>query len=190
MSRDLATDLLAAIQAGSLTPRLFYEGQFRNTGTLAVEYLRLWSGLGDITWNGYTWSGAGTLLALDGIEETTQNRSVGFKVSLAGLNSAILTIAIDADKSKYLPGTIWLAALDSTGVVIADPYLARSGLLNRVAWTDSGERCDITAEYEDENVEITQSDGRRYTPEDQAIDYPGDKGFDQVAELQDKVIQF
>ena len=187
MSRDLATDMLAAIQAGTLRPVLFYEGQFRNTVTLAVEYMRLWTGYGSISWDSHTWTGT-DLLAIEGIEETTQQRSVGFRIGLNGISSTVLTVALDADKSRNLPGTVWLGALDSTGAVIADPYLARTGFLSKVSWSDNGERCNISAEYEDENVALLVPFDRRYTPEDQAIDNPGDRGFDDVAQLQDKTI--
>jgi len=189
VSRDVATDMLAAIQAGTLRPVLFYEGQFRNTGTLAVEYMRLWTGYGTTTWNGQTWYGV-DIISVEGIEETTQKRSVGFRVALNGISSSVLAVALDADKSKYLLGKIWLGALNSSGAIIADPYLSREGKLNRVSWADNGEKCDISAEYEDENVTLLKPDDRRNTPEDQAIDHPGDRGFDQVAQLQDIVIAF
>lgn len=49
MSRGIPTDLMTALESGNFSPRLFYEGQFRNTGTMAVEYLRLWTGYGNIS---------------------------------------------------------------------------------------------------------------------------------------------
>jgi len=190
MSRALATDMLAAIQAGTLRPVLFYEGQFRNTGTLAVEYMRLWSGLGTKSWDGETWTGAGELLGVDGIEETVEARSVGFRVSLTGIASSVVAVALAADQSKNLYGTIWLAAINASDAVIADPFLSRKGKLNRATIDDAGETCNIVAEYEDENVDLLVPFDRRWTPEDQAIDYAGDSGFDQVAALQDLVVDF
>ncbi len=188
MSRDIAADLLADIQAGVSYPRLLYEGQFRNATTLAVEYLRLWSGQGELAWDGHTWYGTG-VLGIEGIEETTEKRSVGFKVRLNGIALANRAIALDADKSQNLPGTIWLAAENrATGLLKADPYLARSGWLNITRIADQGLTCTISAEYEDENVRLLVPDNRRYTTEDQAIDHPGDRGFEQVPELQDKLI--
>ena len=190
MSRDFQTAMLAAIEAGTLAPIIFYEGAFRNTGTLAVEYLRFWTGQGNLDWNGYTWTGAGSMLAIEGIEETSESRTTGFKVSLNGISSSILARALTADQSHYLSGAIWLGALAADGSVVADPGLARKGQLNGVSWEDAGETCTIIAEYEDENVKFLVPFNRRYTPQDQSIDHPGDTGFKQVAALQDKVIAF
>lgn len=191
MARDVATALLAAMQAATLRPRIFYEGQFRNPSTGLVEYLRFWSGLGTITWDGKTWTGAGNVLGVEGLEEKVADQSVGFKVSLNGLKTANLSVILDADQSHFLPGTIWLAAQEADGTITADPYLARSGLLNvaRIP-QDDGTTRSISAEYEDENAALTIPYNRRYTPEDQAIDDPTDRGFDMVAQLQDMVIAF
>lgn len=189
MSRALASAMLAAIQAGSLKPILIYEGQFRNTGTLLVEYMRLWSGVGDLSWDSNTWNGAGNLLNVSGIEESSENKSIGFSVSLNGLVMDNVAIALTADYSKNLPGKIWLGGLDSSGAVITDPYLSREGRLNNVDIDDSGPRVNIKASYEDENVGLLKPYNRRMTPEDLALDDPDDLGFEYVAGLQDKVIQ-
>lgn len=184
-SRDIATAMLAAIQAGTLRPVIFYEGQF-SSGTL-----RLWSGLGSKSWDGQTWIGTGSLLAIEGIEETTEARSVGFKISLSGLKTSNLALMLGAAAtSENLPGKIWFGAIDSSDAVIADPYLARAGKMNIPRFEDGAQSLTITVDYEDENVGLLIPLDRRYTPEDQAIDYTGDEGFNQVATLQDTVILF
>ena len=66
MSRDLTPDFAAALADRDLRPVIFFEGEFAS-GTV-----RLWSGLGEIGWAGQSWSGAGALLGLGAIEETSE----------------------------------------------------------------------------------------------------------------------
>lgn len=182
--RDIATDLLTAIESGQYRPIAFYEGQFRNTGTLAVEYMRLWTGYGDLSWDSHTWSGTG-IMSMEGIEETTDSRSVGFRVQLNGIQLDKLSIIFDADKSRYLPGTIWLGAMAADGSVIADPYLMREGFLDTAGFSDSAGSLILYAAYEDQNAALLKAYDLRYTTQSQALFYPGDPGFDQVPTLQD-----
>ena len=56
MSRDLTVAFAAALAEPQLRPVLFFEGQF------ASGWVRIWSGLGEVSWNGQIWSGAGSLV--------------------------------------------------------------------------------------------------------------------------------
>lgn len=181
MSRALAAAMLAQITAGSLRPILFYQGEF-TTGTL-----RLWSGIGTISWNGQLWTGAGTLGTVSAIEETSDIRAVGFQVSLSSQAAAILSLSLAAVRQGYL-GYVWLGALDVSGAVVADPFLAFSGRLDVPEIIDEGERATITISYESRLIDLDKTRERRYTHEDQQIDYPGDLGFEYVASLQDAQI--
>ena len=63
MSRDLTTAVANALADQSLRPVIFFEGQF------ATGWVRIWSGLGEVSWNGESWAGAGSLLGLGAIEK-------------------------------------------------------------------------------------------------------------------------
>jgi hypothetical protein len=58
-SRHLTTAMDAAIVAGKVRPVIFVEGSFHASGSPDEEFLRLWSGLGDFSWDSKTWTGAG-----------------------------------------------------------------------------------------------------------------------------------
>lgn len=189
MSRDLNADLLAEVTANSLRPVIFVDLELRNTVTLVTSHLYLWTGYGTVTWDGQSWIGAGTMLTVDGIEETADSGSVGFKVQLNGFKASNIALALGGNKSRYLPGIIYLAAVKSDGT-FTDGYLSRAGKLDRVEIDDQGQTCIITAYYEDENVALLKADDRRFTPEDQALIDADDIGFEQVAALQDMVIAF
>jgi len=183
--RDLTVGMAAAIAAGTVRPAILYEGVFVSGGV--DQYLRLWTGVGDLSWNGYTWTGGGQLLAISPIEEASEVRAVGFTVTLSGMPSALIANALtNARQGK--PGTLWLALFDSAGAVIADPYQLQGGRLDFTIIEDNGDTCTIGAQYESRLVDLERPRERRYTHEDQQLDYPGDLGFEYVASLQDKQI--
>lgn len=188
MARDLTVDLLAQLQAGTLKPVLFYKGEFDSGGSPA--YLRLWSGYGSIEWDSQTWEGSGNLLSVSGIEETVEGRSVGFQVRISGIKPENLAIALAADASQYRPAWVWIGAINSADALVDDPYLSRAGLLDTVDMDDAGETVSLIASYEDENAALLNPRLRRWTPEDQARTDASDRGFDDVAKLQDTVLQF
>lgn len=181
MARDLTVSMLSAIAAGTVRPVLFYEGQYE-TGTV-----RLWTGVGPIAWNGQTWTGAGSLLSVSSIDEVSEVSAVGFSVSLTGLTSALLALNLSAAR-QGLPGRVWFGAFDAAGAVIADPFNSFSGRLDVPDIAEDGERATITVKYESRLIDLDKTRERRYTHEDQQIDYPGDQGFAFVASLQDKQI--
>lgn len=103
--RALTAAMLAAMQSGALRPALFYEGEFDSAGSPA--YLRLWTGVGNIDWNGYTWTGGTKLLGISPIKETINLQAVGFQVSMAGIASADVSRALQSMRKKR-SGKLWL----------------------------------------------------------------------------------
>jgi hypothetical protein len=183
MSRALTALMLAEIQAGSLSPILFYEGEF------ASDTIRLWTGLGTITWNGYLWTGLGNLLSIGAIKETTGIEATGFQIAITGESSDNISRALSACRQNK-PGKLWLGAMGSSGNVIADPYQVRVGKFSQPRVYDDGQAATISLIYEDELVDLERTRERRYTSESQAETYPTDKGFDFVPQLQDAAIMW
>lgn len=181
MSRDLSAAMLAAITAGTVKPVVFYEGEF-STGTL-----RLWSGLGDVSWNGQTWNGAGGMLGVSAARETSGIEAVKFSVGLNGESQALLSANLGAVR-QGMDGTVWLGAIGADGAVVADPRIMFKGKLDVPDVVDNGQSCTLGVSYESRLIDLERARVRRYTDEDQQIDYPGDRGFEFVPSLQDKQI--
>ena len=59
-----------------------------------TDTIRVWSGLDDLTIGGNTYTGAGSLLNIGGVEENTQVQSNGLDISLSGIDSTVLGYAI------------------------------------------------------------------------------------------------
>lgn len=181
MSRDLTAGFEAEVIARALRPVLFYEGEFAS-GTL-----RLWSGVGSISWSGNNWVGAGNLLSVSEIDETTEIRAAGTTVSLSGLNPSIISAALGQAR-QGLPGRVWIGALAADGSIIADPFMAFEGRLDVPEISRSADACTVSISYESRLIDLERPRERRITHEDQQIDYPGDRGREYVASLQDKVV--
>ena len=167
MARDLTAGVITQLQAASVEVGVLFEGEF------ASGWVRLWSGVG-------------TLLGISGIDETNEIRASGLTVSLSGVPSDLLSAALgDARSGKT--GRVYLAFF-SGGSIVADPILQFEGRLDVPAIEDGPDTATISISYESELIDLERARERRYTPEDQAIDFPGDLGFDYVAALQDAQI--
>lgn len=115
-SRALTDAVAAAIVAGKVRPVVFVEGAFYDSGSPSESFLRLWSGLGDISWNSTTWTGAGQLLSISPLEESAEVKAVGFNVELSGLPQSILSTAL-ANVRQGKPGKVWLGLMGREGYV-------------------------------------------------------------------------
>lgn len=186
--RALTSGMQTAIAAGTVRPAIFYEGVFDN-GSGADAYLRLWTGLGSIVWNTYTWLGAGELIAISNLDETTDLSAVGFQIKLNGMPSVDIGLAL-GDVRQGRSGKLWMGLFDSSGNLIADPYPLRRGRLDYSVIDDTGETCTIGIQYEDRLIDLERPRERRFTSADQQIDYPTDLGFEFVPNLQDKSFQW
>lgn len=179
--RTMTPATLAALIAQDLQPVMLFEGVFP-AGTV-----RLWTGLGDVVWNSQTWTGAGTLIGVSEIEETTDVVASGITVALSGVAPQSVALAI-TDAQQGLPGKIWIGLLDAAGAIIVDPVEVFAGRLDVPQVTDGTESCTITISYESRLIDLSRAREFRYTHESQQALFPGDKGFEYVAGLQQKEI--
>jgi len=181
--RDLTGAYQTAIAGDRLKIALFYEGEF-TTGTL-----RLWTGVGPLDWNGHTWTGAGHMLALTTIQETTDVRATGLTATLSGLPVSLLSAVLLNARRGYA-GTVWLGLFDAAGALIADPAVAFKGRLDVPSIDADESTCTISVSYESRLIDLERARDRRYTNEDQAIDYPLDLGFEYVPSIQNARINW
>lgn len=180
VERELSAGMATAVAGELLRPFLLFEGEFASgTG-------RWWTGVGDLSWNGETWVGLGSLVGLSELGESVETKAEGFTVTLSGQDPDLLALALSACR-QGASGKIWLGALDESGAVIPDPYLLRQGWLDVPSGQDGGDTATISVSYEDELIDLERPRDFRYTTETQRLFYPDDKGFDFVPSLQDAV---
>ena len=154
-----------------------------DSGTIA-----LWTGYGDITFGSQSYTGAGTLLGFSTVEETSEIAARGAQVTLDGIETSIVSLALQ-EPYQGRKALIYLGAL-SSGAVVADPTLIFDGRMDVMTIEDSGDTCTISLTLESRLIDLERSRVRRYTTEDQKVNFSNDKGFDYVADLTDKQVNW
>jgi len=178
MSRGITAALETATLASVVYPAFFVELE-TSAGTT-----RVWSGIGDLIWSGNTYTGIGTLGSISEIEETADFKSTGITLTLSGIPSALLSLTLNS-MQQGRTASVYLAAFNASNVLIADPFLIFQGLTDVPTMEDGGETATVSITVESLEVDWARNRIRRYTPEDQKLIDPTDRGFEYVAQLQD-----
>ena len=181
MSRDLTTDFKNAVIAGTVYPAVLV------TAALDSGTLRFWNGVGTLSYGGNNYTGAGNLLQVSEVVETQNIEARGAEFTLSGIPSSIISIALT---EEYQDRTITqsFAAFDSSGAIIADPFMFFSGKADVMSIEEGRATGTIKLTAENDLITLARVNERRRTPEDQKLTYAGDTFFDQVAALQSKDI--
>jgi hypothetical protein len=183
MSRALSNDMKNAIEANVIRPVLLCE---INT---AGGYVRVWTGVGNLVFDGNTYLGVGDFGGVSEIKETSDLQANGAKFSLSGISEEYVSLAMQDVRQGY-SAKLYFGAVDENNSLIVDPYLLFQGITDVPQIEDDANDSVISISAENRLIDLEKSEVRRFTPEDQAIDYPDDRGFDYVAALQEKEIRF
>jgi len=108
--RTLTAALASAIQETVVRPAIIYEGEFVD-GEGNPAFVRLWSGIGTISWNGNSWLGVGNLIGLGEVKETTELQANSFEVWLSGVSSSMVALALTSSR-KNRSGKVWLGLFE------------------------------------------------------------------------------
>ena len=145
----------------------------------------LWTGVGDLVWNGQTWKGVGTLGNISAIAETTTVEAQGIALGLSGIPSDLLNESMSEMQAGGI-AQVYLGFLDPSGNVIADPIPAYIGLLDEPAIDVDTGTTTLTFAVENRLSDLNRSRGGRYTDQDQRSRYPNDGSLRWVQYLQDQ----
>lgn len=181
MSRDLTAGMQTEVAGKLIRPLVLVKFEF-DSGDL-----RLWNGIRPLTFNAEVYTGAGNLLQISGIQETQMLKAAGVTFTLSGIDAAAIAVAL-AEDYHGRPVTMWFGALDASENIIGDPFAQFKGTLDVMTLEDDGQTATIAVAAENELVNLERARERRYTDEDQELDYPGDRIFEFVPGLQQKEI--
>ena len=177
--RDITASVQTEIAKDEVSPCLFAEFSF------AGGDLRLWSGIGDKTWNSQTWQGVGYLGKVSVIEEAIEQAARGMDFQLDGIHSELIA-TVFSETYQGRAANVWLAFLNSSEAVIADPIGPFGYLMDTMQIDEGPETSSVLLRTENRLRLLEKSSNRRSTHEDQQIDYAGDLGYEFVPALQDK----
>jgi hypothetical protein len=182
-TRPVTAGVLTAAAQAQITALLFVELNFSS------GFLRLTTAGHDVAWNGYTWTGVGLLGSVEAIREDTTLQAIGIKLGLSGVDTAVISIALQEDYQGRA-AKIWCAFVNvDTGAIIADPLLVFVGRMDHMTVVD-GTDAAVQLQLENELAAWDKPRIRRFSDADQRFEYPSDKGFEFIAETANRVISW
>jgi len=204
MSRDLSSITIDSISEDVVYP--FFATELRFDSNI----IRMWTGQGTLVLaDGTEWIGLGQLLNISAIEETSEMAVKGASISLSGIPSELLSLALSEPYqgriAKIYFGTFQQGSiLQETGNYILLEGGGRinlesmsqgfnelfSGYMDQMNIEEAGETATIEMMVENKLIDLERARVARFTSGYQKSVYPGDRGCDFIEDLQDKKVSW
>jgi hypothetical protein len=204
MSRDLATDIIDALDDDVIYPFFAIELLFDGDNTL-----RLWTGLGTLTHNSQEWVGTGTLLNISTVEEASEIAVKGATVTLSGIPSSVISLALSQPYQGRVCNLYFGMFTVNKLLQQSDDYILMqtgakvllqtdqtsisnifSGYMDQMNILETPSTSTIELVVENRLIDLQRARIARFTSEYQKSLYPSDLGLDFVEDLQDKDISW
>lgn len=181
MARSLTAGMITEVTAKALSPILLMKAEF-DSGAL-----RLWTGLGNLTYNAEVYVGAGGMIGVSPVTESLNTQANGVDFALRGIPNDLIALALSENyQGRFV--SCWFACLDASGALISSPYLLFKGRMDVLEILEAGDTSTLTMRCENLLIDLQRVKSRRYTDEDQKAMFPNDKGLEFVVQLQDREI--
>lgn len=176
------------------------------------EPLYFWTGLGEITIGGITYTGAGQFLQISSVTETADLRAAGATVVMSGLPTDVISLALqepyqgriarikfgmmNANKANAVEEDGGLFTLEDTGDLDfseGDPAVLIplfTGYMDQMNIKEGPDDCTVTLSIENKLVDLEVSKTRRYTSEYAKQRDPNDTAFDFINDLQNRQLSW
>ena len=152
-----------------------------------TDDILVWSGIDDIVINSETYTGAGSLLTISGIEDTQEVKSTNISISLSGMDSTVLSYAL-TENYQNRPITVFLGFQMGGSNEVAVVMTVFKGRMINITISDDPNGSTITVDAENRLIDLERPSNLRYTAESQQFLHSGDTGFNRIQQLQDKQI--
>ena len=204
MSRDLSAITIESLEEGVVYP--FFATELRFSSNI----VRMWTGQGTLVLaDGTQWIGLGQLLSISSVEETSEMAVKGASISLSGIPSELLSLALSEPYQgrvakiyfgTFLQGSILQESasyillqngsrinLESMSTGFNELF---SGYMDQMNIEESGETSTIELAVENKLIDLERARVARFTSGYQKSIYPSDLGLDFIEDLQDKRISW
>lgn len=178
MARPLSDAVIAALDNDVKRLALFMHGEFRSADVF------FWTGIGNKSWAGHTWVGKGGLIDVSVVPESTEVMAAQVVLTVSGITPATIATVLQ-EGGHDLTGDLWLAFLDASDAVIADPILLDRGLLDQCQIIEKVDGPVVQLIYQNRLADLERPRLLNYTDADQQRLHPGDLGFEFVASVQE-----
>ena len=192
MARSLTSSMRDQLLADSVAVCLLANFEFDSK----AGALRVWSGIGDLTFDGETYFGVGNLGSISAITETTELKATGMSFSMSGIASSQISLALNEDFQQRRV-TLWLGFFDSSVSpgLLNTPIILFRGRMDTMDIQRGPETSTITINAESILIALERAPMRRYLSEDHNVDGLAppessgftvyDNGFNKVPNIQE-----
>lgn len=210
MTRTIPLETINAANKPTLRPFFAVDLSFDSPNEL-----RMWSGYGDLTIGGTTYTGAGQLLQVSDIRESSDVAANGATLTLSGIPSSLISLALDEDYQGRLCrikfGLIDLELLDAVlsidgtdlllinddgdflDVSVSQPasfFDLFVGYMDQMNISEGPDTSTISLSVENKMIDLERARSRRYTDAGQQSRFTGDLAFEFVTRLQGESIEW
>ena len=154
-----------------------------------TDDILVWSGMDDLVIGSDTYTGAGTLLSVSNSEDNLELKSNGLVVALSGMDTTVVNYAL-TENYQNRPITIFMGYVMGGTNEVAGTLTLFKGRMTSLVINDTPEGSTVTIDAENRLVDLDRPSNLRYTKESQNFLHSGDTGFNRVASLQDKQINW
>lgn len=202
MSRTLSDGIVSVLTAEAIQP-FFAVQMFFDTQTL-----NFWTGLGELTVGGVTYTGTGQLMQISELSETAEISAKGATITLSGIPSNLISLALTEPYQGRLC-KIYFGAIDANRIYLTDEdgnYILNedsskidisigdpndivevfTGYMDQMNIEEGAETSTIGLAVESKLIDLERPRVFRYTDANQKSRFTDDKGFEFVEDLQDK----
>tara|TARA_R100001460_G_scaffold26422_1_gene53418 strand:+ start:11 stop:664 length:654 start_codon:yes stop_codon:yes gene_type:complete len=152
-----------------------------------TDDIRVWTGTDDLTISSETYTGAGSLLSIGGIEDGRDLKSSGLTVGISGMDSTVLNYALTENyQNRFI--TLFMGYLMGGSNEVAGTIVLFKGRMTTLTINDDPNGSNITIDAENRLIDLDRPCNLRYTKESQEFLFTGDIGLDRVNQIQDKEI--
>ena len=154
-----------------------------------TDDILVWSGIDDLVIGSDTYIGAGTLLSISNSEDNLELTSNGLVVALSGMDTTVVNYAL-TENYQNRPITIFMGYVMGGTSEVAGTLTLFKGRMTSLVVNDTPQGSTVTIDAENRLVDLDRPSNLRYTKESQNFLHSGDTGFNRVASLQDKQINW
>ena len=147
----------------------------------------VWTGKDDLVISSETYTGAGSLLSIGGVEDGRDLKSAGLNIALSGMDATVLDYALTENyQNRFL--TLFMGFLMGGSNEVAGTIVLFKGRMTTLTISDDPNGATISIDAENRLIDLDRPSNLRYTKESQEFLFTGDIGLDRVNQIQDKEI--
>lgn len=128
--------------------------------------------------------GVGNLGSIAAVEESTEIQGLSMTVTMSGINTSIIPLALQRDKHyQGKPAKVHIAFFNEDGTLIGDPVLIFDGQMDYMN-ISLGKEATVELTLESKFVQWELAKTARYNSVDQKERFPNDTGLDFIEDME------